>query len=139
MKGCGMSKGHERHQERHYGLSLFGKDLVRRSSSHCELCGAQGVKLRIYEVSPLPQEPDFDHCTMICEDCLSQINNPKIRDHNHWRCLNQSIWSEIPAVKVLAIAMLQKMAEEERWAVELLEQLYLQPEDQAWLEQVKIP
>lgn len=134
-----MSKGHERHQERHHGLSLFGKDLVRRSSSHCELCGAHGVKLSIYEVSPVPPAPDFEHCTMICDVCLEQINKPKLRNNNHWRCLNQPIWSETIAVKVLAIAMLQKIAEEERWAVELLEQLYLQPEEQAWLEKITLP
>ena len=134
-----MSKGHERHQERHHGLSLYGKDLVRRSSSHCELCDAHGVQLHIYEVPPPPKEPDYSRCVMICDVCLAQLERPKLRDQNHWRCLNHSIWSEVPAVKVLAIAMLKRVAEQERWAVELLEQTYLEPEEELWLEQVALP
>lgn len=134
-----MSRGHDRHQERHHGLSLFGKDLVRRCSSHCELCDAQGVKLGIFEVPPVPTEPLLDHCTMICETCREQIERPKFRDNNHWRCLNHSIWSSVPAVKVLAIAMLQNISEQERWAVELLEQVYLEPEESEWLDKLELP
>ncbi|WP_415898967.1 phnA protein [Neptuniibacter sp. QD48_11] len=134
-----MSRGHARYQERHHGLSLFGKDLVRRCSSHCELCNAQGVKLGIFEVPPILTEPNFEHCIMICDVCTQQIERPKIRDNNHWRCLNSSIWSPVPAVKVMAIAMLQNIAQQERWAVELLEQVYLEPDEQAWLEEIDIP
>jgi protein PhnA len=134
-----MSKAHERYLERHHGLSLYGKDLVRRSSSHCELCDAHGVKLSIFEVPPIPIEPDLNYCTMICDLCLDQIKRPKIRDNNHWRCLNRTIWSEVPAVKILAVAMLKKIAEQERWAVELQEQLYLEPEEQVWLDKIELP
>ncbi|MGI1671507.1 MAG: phnA protein [Neptuniibacter sp.] len=134
-----MSKGHERHMERHHGLSLFGKDLVRRCSSHCELCDAQGVKLTIFEVPPVGSAPDFEHCLMLCETCLDQIQRPKLRDSNHWRCLNHSVWSSVPAVKVLAATMLHNLSENERWALELEEQLYLEPEEQEWLEKVELP
>lgn len=134
-----MSKGYARHAEKHHGLSLFGKDLVRRCSSHCELCNAHGVKLGIFEVPPVTQEANFEQCIMICEQCSEQIERPKLRDLNHWRCLNHSIWSEVPAVKVMAVAMLEKIAQQERWAVELLEQVYLTPEEQTWLEQIVLP
>lgn len=134
-----MSKGYARHAEKHHGLSLFGKDLVRRCSSHCELCDAHGVKLGIFEVPPVSSEAHFEQCIMICEQCLKQIERPKLRDSNHWRCLNLSIWSEVPAVKVMAVAMLEKIAEQERWAVELLEQVYLTSEEQAWLQQIELP
>jgi protein PhnA len=133
-----MSRGHDRHQERHHGLSLFGKDLVRRCSSHCELCDAQGVGLRIFEVPPVPVEPDLEHCIMICDSCREQIERPKRRDPNYWRCLNGSVWSTVPAVKVMALAMLAKIAEQERWAVELQEQVYLEADEQAWLDQVEL-
>lgn len=133
-----MSKGHDRHQERHHGLSLFGKDLVRRCSSHCELCDAQGVKLSIYEVPPVTSEPNFDHCIMACETCLEQVDRPKLRDANHWRCLNHSVWSTVPAVKVLAVVMLKKIAEKENWAQELLELVYLEPEESDWIEKVDL-
>ncbi|EAR61012.1 hypothetical protein [Neptuniibacter caesariensis] len=134
-----MSRGYDRHMERHHGLSLFGKDLVRRSGAHCELCDAQGVKLSIFEVPPVPNDPMLEHCVMICDICSEQINKPKSRDANHWRCLNGSVWSSEPAVKVLAIAMLQKIAEQESWAAELLEQVYLEPEESEWLAKVELP
>lgn len=134
-----MSRGHDRHQERHHGLSLYGKDLVRRCSSHCELCDAHGVKLGIYEVPPVPVEPDIDHCTMICTTCQEQIDRPKSRDNNHWRCLNSSVWSSVPAVKVLSVAMLNKIAEQEEWAQELLEQVYLEADEQEWIDKVTLP
>lgn len=133
-----MSKGYDRHHERHHGLSLYGKDLVRRCSSHCELCDAQGVKLAIYEVPPISNEPLFEHCIMVCETCNEQLHRPKLRDPNHWRCLNHSIWSSVPAVKVAAIAMLQQLAEEAPWAAELLEQVYLEPEEAEWLDKIEL-
>ncbi len=134
-----MSRGHERHHERHRGLSSFGKDLVRRCSSHCELCDAQGVKLQIYEVPPIQGEPEIEHCIMICSTCFEQLDRPKQRDFNHWRCLNHSVWSQIPAVQVISLALLKRLSERERWAVELEEQVYLQPEIEHWLEEVELP
>ena len=128
-----MSKGHERHHERHHGLSLYGKDLIRRCSAHCELCDAHGVKLSIFEVPPITSEPDFSHCLMVCETCSEQLEKPKTRDPNHWRCLNHSVWSSVPAVKITAVAMLQHIANMEPWAAELLEQVYLEPEEVEWL------
>ncbi|MGH1462677.1 MAG: phnA protein [Neptuniibacter sp.] len=133
-----MSKGHERHIERHHGLSLFGKDLVRRSSSHCELCDAQGVRLSIYEVPPVSSDPEFEHCIMLCGTCLEQVERPKLRDSNHWRCLNHSVWSNVPAVKVLAVAMLRELSNQESWAIELYEQLYLEPEESDWISAIDL-
>jgi len=134
-----MSKAHQRPIVRHHGLSLFGKDLVRRCSAHCELCDAQGVKLSVYEVPPLAALPDFEHCLMLCDTCLKQIKRPKLRDPNHWRCLNHAVWSTIPAVQVLALVILHHLSESERWALKLEEQVYIEPKVQEWLEQVELP
>jgi len=133
-----MSKGHAKHQERHHGLSLFGKELVRRCAAHCELCNANGVKLSIYEVPPIPAEPDIDHCIMICETCSEQLERPKRRDPNHWRCLTSAMWSTTVPVKLVAVKMLQCLSQKEDWAAELLEQVYLEPEEQAWLDKIEL-
>ncbi len=132
-----MARGHERHHG-HHGLSVYGKELVRRCSAHCELCDAQGIKLKIFEVPPFDSEPDVNHCIMICETCLDQIEHPKHMDRNHWRCLNSSMWSPVSAVKVTAVAMLQRLSNSERWAIELLEQRYMEPEEAEWLEEVEL-
>ncbi len=132
-----MSKGHAKHHERHHGLSLFGKDLVRRCSSKCELCEAHGVKLKVFEVPPIEAEPNFDHCIMICEACQGQIDKPRTIDPNYWRFLANAMWSSVPPVKIMSVTMLRHLADKNDWASELLEQVYLEPDEDAWL--VKVP
>ncbi|MCV6590412.1 MAG: phnA protein [Marinobacterium sp.] len=115
------------------GLAIFGKELIRRCGSHCELCKAQGVKLVVHEVPPSPGTPDPEHCIMVCEDCQRQLLSPKRIEASHWRCLAASMWSDIPAVKVTSLLMLQQLEETEPWAAELLEQAWLAPEEARWL------
>ncbi|WP_263081001.1 phnA protein [Endozoicomonas sp. Mp262] len=127
-----MAKGLKKHQERQGILSLLGKDLARRSKSCCEICEASGVPLKIYEVAPVPEEPDFDHCLMACEECWEQLASPKRVKPDHWRCLNKTIWSTLPGAQVVAIRQLRSLSSEYPWAAELLEQAYLEPEVLEW-------
>jgi len=129
-----MSKGAEKHQVRVSELNSFGKDLARRSKSHCELCDNHGVKLFIQEVPPIPKQPEFEHCIFICETCQTQVNQPKQRDINHWHCLHSAIWSEVPAVQIMAVLIAQSIADKADYAAELLDQVYLDEEQQAWLD-----
>jgi protein PhnA len=46
--------------------------------------------------------------------------NISIADEMHWRCLKDSIWSEVPAVKVISWRMLHKLMNLD-WATDLLE------------------
>ena len=135
-----MSKGLDKHKQRSDSLSYFGKDLVRRSGSHCELCDASGTKLSIHEVPPVPKEPEFEHCIFICETCKEQIEKPKTVVPDHWRCLNTSAWSQEPAVQVMSVLMLDKLIDTTKdndWMKELREQLYLPEEIESWLEEAK--
>ncbi|MGB1239560.1 MAG: hypothetical protein ACPG4U_15180 [Pseudomonadales bacterium] len=129
-----MSKKHGKHSERHENLNYFGKELVRRCAAHCELCASAGVSLSIFEVSPVPKEPDIAHCLMICEACESALAKPKKMDANHWRCLSTTMWSEVEAAKVTAIVVLNYLAKQHAWAQEYLEQAYLEDEQQAWVD-----
>lgn len=131
-----MAKGRDKHQQRKQDLSLFGKDLVRRCGSQCELCAGSGLALSIYEVPPVPNEPDYDRCVMLCDNCQEQVESPKRRDNNHWRCLNGSIWSEVPLVKSLAVVMLTRVAEQEDWAKDMLDMVYLDADEQALVDQI---
>lgn len=133
-----MAKGLEKHKEREQALSLFGKDLARRAKSRCEICSVSGEKLFIYEVAPEPNEPDFDKCILICETCRDQLENPKRFDPNHWRCVEQSIWSEVPAVQVVSVRVLKKLSETEAWATALLDDAYLDPEIIEWADKVSL-
>ena len=103
--------------------------LYARSNSKCELCGAAD-NLGVYEVPPETGN-DADKCILLCPVCHEQIENPQIMDANHWRCLNDSMWSPIPAVQVMAWRMLNRLTAE-GWPQDLLDMLYLDDEILNW-------
>jgi protein PhnA len=99
-------------------------DLMVRSNGVCELCGST-EDLQVYEVPP--SDGSAEQSILVCSTCLEQIEDPEKIDTNHWRCLNECMWSEVPAVKVVAYRMLKRLGEQD-----LLEMLYLEPEVQEW-------
>ena len=107
------------------------KALHHRSESKCELCGA-GENLRVYEVPP-DSQGGVDNCVLLCETCRVQVEDPTKVDVHHWRCLNDSMWSQVPAVQVMAWRMLKRLSGE-AWTQELLDTLYLDEETQKWAE-----
>ena len=107
------------------------KALLARSESKCELCGATET-LGVYEVPPI-SNGSVDECALICETCREQIENPEKVDIHHWRCLNDSMWSQVPAVQVMAWRMLKRLSTE-GWPQDLLDMLYLDEGTQAWAE-----
>lgn len=106
------------------------KELHTRSGSVCELCGATDG-LGSYEVQPLQNNGRVDDCVMVCGTCKDQIENPDSMNANHWRCLNDSMWSEVPAVQVMAWRMLQRL-KSEGWPQDLLDMLYLEDDTLNW-------
>ena len=105
------------------------KELHQRSGSKCELCSSM-KNLKVYEIPPDPKGI-ADDSILICESCNDQIEAIEKIDVNHWRCLNDSMWSPIPAVQVMAWRMLTRL-KKEGWAQELLEMLYLDEELLSW-------
>jgi len=133
-----MAKGRELHDARMARLRAFGKDLARGAKSRCELCEASGAKLEIYEVPPEPAEPEMDRCVLLCETCLREVSKPAaFRAGEHWRCLANSVWSERPAVQVLAVRLLRRQAASQAWARETLEDLYLEEAVESWAGEAK--
>ena len=104
-------------------------ELLARSNSKCELCGAE-EGLSVYEVSP-DSNGSADQSVLLCESCREQIEVPEKIDVNHWRCLNDSMWSQVPAVQVLAWRMLT-LLKAEGWPQDLLDMLYLDDQTLAW-------
>ena len=127
-----MAKGFDENQQRKNALNLLAKTLVRRSRSRCELCEADGVKLSVFVVPPESEPVTAEQCLFLCETCRDQIENPKRREVGHWRCLNHSIWSEIPAVQVMSARILKRLSAE-TWAEDLLEEAYFDEEVEAWI------
>lgn len=105
------------------------EQLKERSGGICELCTAN-TDLKVYEVPP-KSTGGVDGSIFICETCSSQIDNPEKMDPNHWRCLNDSMWSEHDAVKAVVWRMLSRL-KEEGWPKDLLDMMYLDADTLEW-------
>ena len=105
------------------------KELHARSESKCELCSAT-ESLSVYEVPP-ESNGNPEQSVLLCNICKEQIENPDKVDANHWRCLNDSMWSQTPAVQVMAWRMLTRLSAE-GWPQDLLDMLYLDDELVTW-------
>jgi len=105
------------------------KLLAERSNNHCELCTST-AGLHIYEVPPHSGKNVYDSI-FICEKCKQQLDKKEELDSKHWQCLNESMWSEVPAVQVVSWRMLNRFRNE-TWASEKIDMLYLDEENMAW-------
>jgi len=104
-------------------MSIF-ENLLARSNSSCELCKSKD-DLSIYEVAP--SNSNVDNSVLVCGTCKSQFEEKCELDPNHWYCLNEAMWSTVPAVQVLSYRMLKKIGNQE-----LLNMLYLDDETLEW-------
>ncbi len=105
--------------------------LLDRSGAKCELCTSTD-NLAVYKIPPNSDET-ADQSILLCDICLGQIENPETLDANHWHCLNDSMWTPVPAVQVMAYRQLNAM-KTEGWAQDLLEMLYLEDDVKSWAE-----
>lgn len=101
------------------------RTLNKRSGSQCELCAAT-ENLKVYAVLPT-KKGGADESILACTTCIDQIENPGNEDQNHWRCLNESMWSEHIPVQVVSWRMLSRLRN-----TELVEQMYLDEDTLAW-------
>ncbi len=106
--------------------------LLERASHQCELCSATDI-LVPFVVAPHTQLT-VDHGVILCETCQTQVEDADKMDVNHWRCLNDSMWSQTPAVQVLAWRQLTRLSSES-WAQDLLDMMYMEEETKLWAEQ----
>lgn len=103
--------------------------LEVRCEAKCELCSKEG-KLEEYLVPP-KSEDVLENKVALCPTCLSQLSGNEDLNENHWRCLNESMWSPTPAVQVLAYRLLGELSTLD-WAADLKAMMYLDEETQEW-------
>jgi protein PhnA len=114
-----------------FGASLMKVEsvLLARSHSKCELCSSD-AGLSVYDVKP-NSGPAPETSVLVCDVCAKQLDDSSDPDAGHWRCLSDSMWSEFPAVQVVAYRMLKRFGDQ-AWAQGLVSQLYLDEEAQKW-------
>ncbi|MBV1787707.1 PhnA domain-containing protein [Marinobacterium sp. D7] len=107
--------------------------LIERSGNRCELCSSE-ENLAVYQVPPVTDE-SADRALLLCGKCQSEVDSDDALDVNHWRCLNDSMWSQVPAVQVMAWRLLTRLiGQAEIWASDQRDLLYMDPELQSWAE-----
>ncbi|WP_428738575.1 PhnA domain-containing protein [Sulfurimonas sp.] len=95
-------------------------------SEVCELCGsAEGVELIELPVSDGSEEQSV----YVCATCKAQIESGEL-DDNHFNCLNDSMWSEVSAVKVLSYILLNKLGRQD-----MVDMMYLEEDEQKLADQ----
>lgn len=107
----------------------FERELQKRSESKCELCGLTDTNT-VYAVPHSPSNKLEQHL-WICQTCHTQMGNIETADENHWRCLKDSIWSEVPVVKVVSWRMLHKLKNLD-WTQDLIDIAYLDEDEMQW-------
>jgi protein PhnA len=109
------------------------EELRARAEGKCELCGAT-EGLAAYVVPP-SQEATAERALLTCGLCVPQLEVGAELDEKHWYCLKEAAWSGVPAVQVVSLRLLRRL-EDAAWAVELLEQLYIEDDVRAWADEV---
>ena len=105
------------------------KELEKRSGNVCELCGST-EHLKVYHLPPNSKKA-LDDSIRACSVCYEQLEDTDKTDANHWRCLNDSMWSEHVPVQVVAWRMLSRL-KAEGWPQDLLDMMYLDEETLEW-------
>ena len=104
-------------------------ELRTRSNNQCELCKAEN-NLQLYDVPPNPEQRVED-TLLVCEKCNLQLSKKEELDSKHWSCLNESMWSEVPAVQVVTWRMLNRLRNES-WAADAIDMMFLDEPNLAW-------
>ena len=101
----------------------MNQDVMERANQACELCASQSA-VSTYVVPPRSDD-NPTHALAMCKTCMDQLKGEAEIDPNHWRSLNDSMWSEVDAVKVIAWRMLDRMRDL-GWPQDLLDMIYLE-------------
>jgi protein PhnA len=100
------------------------KELKTRSGEKCELCSSV-EDLRVLEV--LPSDASAEKSIYVCAKCAAGIQNADDMDETHFNCLNDSMWSEVPAVAVVSYRLLNALGRQD-----LVDMMYMEEDVKAW-------
>jgi protein PhnA len=107
------------------------REVKKRAEDKCEFCGHDGL-LAIYLIPKTPDYvEDIDTAVLACQTCFYQFDDEENRDSNHWRCLNESMWSSAKPVQIMSWRMLHRL-KSFGWSQDLLDMMYLDEQQLEW-------
>ncbi|MFZ9776881.1 MAG: PhnA domain-containing protein [Schleiferiaceae bacterium] len=104
-------------------------ELAARSEGRCELCG---IDSPLTEQAVAPKKgQNADECIAVCATCTASATDAAAHA-DYWRCLNDSMWSPVPAVQVSVYRLLAAVGTD--WANDLKDSMYLEESTMDWAE-----
>ncbi len=95
-------------------------------SEVCELCGSSDD----VSVVELPiSDGSEDQSVYLCANCKTQIESEDL-DENHFNSLNDAMWSEVAAVKIISYILWNKLGRQD-----MIEMMYLEEDELALAQQ----
>ena len=95
-------------------------------SEVCELCGCS----KDVSVLELPvSDGSEDQSIYVCANCKGQIESGEL-DETHFNCLNNAMWSETPAAKIMSYILWSKLGRQD-----MVEMMYLEEDELKLAEQ----
>lgn len=101
--------------------------LKSRNQDNCELCN-EAPATEAYTVTPR-SGASVDDQVALCNTCMSLIDDTAA--DQHWRCLEGSIWSVVPAVQALSYRILHQY-KEQPWAQSIIDNVFLDEDTVNW-------
>lgn len=100
------------------------QDLLTRADNRCEICKSED------SLSPFKVEPRNEEI-LLCNICKMQILDTDTINENHFRCLSDTMWSEIDAVKVVTYRIFKAMNRSD-----MTGEMYLDDDLKLWAEYI---
>ena len=95
-------------------------------SEVCELCGSsENISVLELPVSDGSEEQSI----YVCNTCKTQIESGEL-DETHFNCLNDAMWSEVSAVKVMSYILWHKLGRSDMY-----DMMYLEEDEQKLADQ----
>ncbi len=95
-------------------------------SEICELCGSS----EDVSVLELPiSDGSEDQSVYVCANCKAQIESGEL-DETHFNCLNDAMWSETPAAKIMSYILWSELGRQD-----MVEMMYLEEDELKLAEQ----
>lgn len=110
------------------------EEVLNRSGNKCELCSNTG-SIQVYTVAP-KSGVHLEEVIGLCKACNEHLGNETEINPNHWRCLSESMWSDVPAIQVVTWRILNSL-KHEGWPSDLLDMLFLDDGIKSWAESLQ--
>ncbi|MDF1883191.1 PhnA domain-containing protein [Sulfurimonas sp. SAG-AH-194-C21] len=95
-------------------------------SNICELCSSE-IDVALVEL-PISDSSE-EQSVYLCSNCNTQIESEDL-DENHFNCLNDAMWSEIPAAKIMSYILWNRLGRQD-----MVEMMYLEEDELKLAEQ----